>query len=167
MLFIKKKVSYRGHIDRRASNSNAPKDITDENIDDRIDKFTTVINSEKIYRIPLRYFYNLGKKNFPLKIDFKIKCNLEKEIKFFFEFDKKVANITAPEEKIIFTKALFIQYEQFKLNKSFIQYIEAIMISTKILIMGIQKALLQKAYEMVVGSQSFNIEFLGSHRQFD
>ena len=107
------------------------------------------------------------KNHFPLKIDFKIKCNLEKEIKIFFEFYKKVANITPPEEKIIFNKALFIQYEQFKLNKSLIQYIEVIMISTKILRMGIQKAPLQKAYGMVVGSQSFNVDFLGSHRQFD
>ena len=38
--------------------------------------------------------------------------------------------------KIIFTKALFIQYEQILLDKNFRQYIETIMVSRKILGMG-------------------------------
>ena len=64
-------------------------------------------------------------------------------------------------------KTPFIQYEQFLLNKNFIQYIETIIISTKILRMGIQKTPLQKTYEMYDGSQNFNVDFLGSNRQFD
>ena len=33
--------------------------------------------------------------------------------------------------------------------------------------MGIQKAPLQKIYDMQIGPQSFNINFLGANRQFD
>lgn len=47
LLFSKKKVSYSGNIDRRANNSNKPADRTDENLNDRIDKFEEVINGEK------------------------------------------------------------------------------------------------------------------------
>lgn len=34
-------------------------------------------------------FSDIGKINFPLKIDFKIKCHLETEIKQFFELKKR------------------------------------------------------------------------------
>ena len=40
------------------------------------------------------------------------------------------------------------------------------MIYSKILMMGIQKILVQKTYEMSVGMQSFNVDFLGVNRQF-
>ena len=72
-----------------------------------------------------------------MKIDFKIKCNQETEMKKLFELKKKVTNITSPDAKIIFTKALFIKHEQFLLNKNFKQYIQIIMISSKILRMKI------------------------------
>ena len=139
-------------------------DITDVNIEDRMDKF--VINTDKVYRIPLRYFCDIGKINFLVKTDLKIKCNLETEMKKLFELKKKVTNITSPDAKIIFTKAHFIQFEQFLLNKNFRQYIKAITISSKILEIGIQKPPLRKTYEMSIGSQSFSIDFLGSNRQF-
>lgn len=67
LLFSKKKVSYSGNIDRRANNSNKPADRTDENLNDRIDKFEEVINGEKNYRIPWRYFCDLGKKTIQSK----------------------------------------------------------------------------------------------------
>lgn len=50
-------------------------------------------------------------------MDFNIKCNLETEMKKLFESRKKVTNITASDVKVSFTKAPFIQYEQFKLDK--------------------------------------------------
>ena len=77
LLFSKKKASDNGNIDRRANNSNTLANITDAKLTDRIDKFADVINSEKVYRIPLRYFWNLGRINYSVKINFKIKCNLE------------------------------------------------------------------------------------------
>ena len=61
-----------------------------------------------------------------------MKCHLETDIKKLFESKKKVTAIGAPDAKIIFTKAPFIQYEQFLLDKTFRQYLETIIISKKI-----------------------------------
>ena len=41
------------------------------------------------------------------------------------------------------------------------------MVSRKVLRIGIQKTPLQKTYQMAIGAQSFNIDFLGANRQFD
>ena len=41
------------------------------------------------------------------------------------------------------------------------------MVSKKTLCMGVQKTPKQKRYEIRVGSDSINIDFLGSNRQFD
>ena len=70
-------------------------------------------------------------------------------------------------QKIIFTKAPYIQYEQILLDKNFRQYLETIMISKKIIRMGTQKTLLQETYEINVGQDSIDIDFLGANRQFD
>ena len=48
-------------------------------------------------------------------------------MKKLFESKRKVTAIGAPDAKIIFTKALFLQYEQFLLDKNFRQYLETIM----------------------------------------
>ena len=108
-------------------------------------------------------FCDIGKVNFPLKIDFKIKFHLETDMKKLFESKKKVTAIDAPEAKIIFTKAPFLQYEQFLPDKNFRQYLETIMVSKKILRMGVQKTPIQKTYEISTGSDSININFLGSN----
>ena len=78
-----------------------------------------------------------------------------------------IAAIPAADAQILFTWALFIQYEQILSEKKFRQHLETIMVSKKILRMGAQKTPLQKAYEISKGSDSLNIELLGSNRQFD
>ena len=96
----------------------------DLNIDDHIAKFKDIIKNEHVYRIPLRYFTDLGKINFPTKIDYRIKLHLEKEMKRLFESRKDLATGSAlptPDVKIIFTKAPYIQYEQILLDKNFRQ----------------------------------------------
>ena len=77
------------------------------------------------------------------------------------------AAIPAADAQIIFTKAPFIQYEQILLDKNFRQHLETIMVSKKILRMGAQKTPLQKTYEKSKDTDSLNVEFLGSNRQFD
>ena len=74
-----------------------------------------MLKTEYIYRIPLCYFTDLGKINFPTKINYGIKLYLETEMKKLFESKKvleSLAAIPTPDAKIIFTKAPFIQYEQ-------------------------------------------------------
>ena len=111
-----------------------------------------------------------AKASFPAKIDYRIKLCLETNMDKLFESRKGLAaNSTIPDvdAEIIFTRAPFIQYEQILLNKNFRQHLETIMVSKRILRMGAQKAPIQKTYEINTGSDSLNVEFLGSNRQFD
>ena len=128
------------------------------------------LKNEYVYRIPLRYFSDIGKINFPTKIDYRIKLFLETNMEKLFESRKSLAaNATIPEVdvQIIFTRAPFVQYEQILLDKNFRQHLETIMVSKKILRMGAQKSPVQKTYEIQKGSDSLNVEFLGANRQFD
>ena len=45
----------------------------DLNTDDRTELFHDQLGEEFVYRIPLRYFSDIGKINFPTKIDYRIK----------------------------------------------------------------------------------------------
>ena len=60
----------------------------DLNIDDRISKFKGMLKNEHVYEIPLRYFTDLSKINFPIKMDYQIKLHLETKMKKFFESRK-------------------------------------------------------------------------------
>ena len=66
---------------------------------------------------------------------------------------------TSPDARIIFTKALFIQYEQILLDKNFGQYLETLMVSKKILHMGAQKTPIEKTYEINIGQDSKALTF--------
>ena len=128
------------------------------------------MKNEHVYRIPLKYFKDLGKINFPLKIDFRIKCQLQTEMKRLFKSKKVLAAgsaVPSPDAKIIFTKATFIQYEQILQDKNFRQYLERIMVSKKILRIGAQKIPIEKTYEINTGTDTVNVDFLGANRQFD
>ena len=46
------------------------------------------MKNEHIFRMPLRYFTDLGKINFPCKTDYKLKCHLETEMKKLSESRK-------------------------------------------------------------------------------
>ena len=82
----------------------------------------------------MSYFTDLGKTNFPTKIDYRVELHLEKEIKKLFQSRKVLAlgsAIPTPDVKIIFTKAPYIQYKQILLDKNFRQYLETITVSKK------------------------------------
>ena len=128
------------------------------------------MKNEHVYRIPLKYFKDLGKINFSLKIDFSIKCQLQTDMKRLFESKKVLAAgsaVPSPDAKIIFTKATFIQYEQILQDKNFRQYLETIMVSKKILRIGAQKIPIEKTYEINTGRDTINVDILGANRQFD
>ena len=86
----------------------------DLNIDKRIKLFQNHLKNEYVYRIPLRYFSDVGKINFPTKIDYRIKLFLETNMEKLFESIKSLAaNATIPEvdAQIVFTRVPFIQYK--------------------------------------------------------
>ena len=107
----------------------------DLNIDQRIAKFKEQLKNKFLYRIPLRYFCDIGKINFPTKIGYRITHFLETNMNKLFESRKLLAVGTAipsVDAQTIFTKAPFIQLEQILLDKHFRQYLETIMVSKKI-----------------------------------
>ena len=143
----------------------------DLNIDNRIKPFQSQLKNEYVYRIPLYYLSDIGKINFPTKIDYRIKVFLETNMNKLFESRAVLAltttTIPTADAQIIFTRVPFIQYEQILLDKNFRQYLETIMVSKKSLRMGAQKTPIQKTYDVSKGQDSLNVEFLGSKRQFD
>ena len=68
--------------------------VKDLNIDDRTDLFQDQLADEFVYRIPLRYFLDIGKINFSTKIDYRIKLFLETDMTRLFESRKVLAAIT-------------------------------------------------------------------------
>ena len=98
-------------------------------IDDRIAKFSDQIKNKFTFRIPLRYLCDIGKINFPTKIDMKIRLALETDLKKLFETKKNVAAIGTRDAQIVLLKAPYLQYEQIVLTKNFRQYLESILCS--------------------------------------
>ena len=180
LLYSKQPVYYaQTAYDRRNFNDSVPTGTTaltaarkkthatDLNLEKRIS-----LNNEFVYRIlPPRCFSDIGKINFPTKIDYRIKLFLETSMNKLFEsrdvHASTVKTIPDADAEIIFTCAPFMQFEQILLDKNFRQHLETIMVSKKIIRMGAQKIPIQKTYEMKKGSDSLNIEFLGANRQFD
>ena len=163
-------------LDRRVHNgvgetqtAKKRKIATDLNIQERITKFHDMLSDEHVYRVPLKYFTDIGKINFSVKIDFRFKLNLETDMKKLFESRKVITGAATVDldTKIISTKAPFIQYEQLLLYKNFRQYLETKMVSKKILRMGTQKSPIQNTCEINVGVDSIEIDLLGSNRPFD
>ena len=64
-------------------------DKPNNNLDNRLDKFKDQLKIEYVYRIRLRYFWGIGKISFPVKINFKIRCHLETDVKRLFESKKR------------------------------------------------------------------------------
>ena len=75
--------------------------------------------------------------------------------------------IGAPDAQIVFVRVPYLQYEQILVTKNFRQYLDTIMLSSRVLRTGIQKNPYQKIYELQIGSQEFTIDVKGCDRQFD
>ena len=97
------------------------KNATDLNILKIITKFYDILIDEHIYRVPLKYFTDIGKIDFSVKIDFRFKLHLETEMKKLFESTIVITGAASVdrEAKTIFTRVPFIQYEQLLLDNSF------------------------------------------------
>ena len=97
-------------MDRRPNSDDTDNQRTDDNLDDRTGKFSDKIKNKFTYRIPLRYLCDLGKINFPMKIDMKIRLTLETDMNKLFETNKNVANIGTPDAQIVLMKAPYLPY---------------------------------------------------------
>ena len=97
LLYNKKLIIIPGNEDRRSHTNIDITMRTDDNLEDREDKFENQVDSKYIYRIPLKYLCDLGKINFPNKIDLKIHCTLWTNMMQLSDSKKKVAAIGRPE----------------------------------------------------------------------
>ena len=106
----------------------------------------------KTYRIPLRYLCCIGKMNHQIIIDFTVKYVYKTNMNKLFESNRQLNPIAVPKFKITFHDAPCIQYEEFRRNDNYQQYLKTIVALEKFLRIGIQQPWLQKSYEMLVGT---------------
>lgn len=99
LLYREKLVIIKGFDDRRIHNTDNKVSRTDDSLEDRQDKFDPQIDAKYVYRVPLKYFCDLGKINLLIKIDLKNCCTLEIERKILFESKKKLQPKVRPTQK--------------------------------------------------------------------
>ena len=95
LLYSNKKVnlptgeSRRKHYTTQAADADKR---TDDNLDDRLDKFSDQLQNEYYYMIPLRFLYDLGLVNQPVKFNTKWLITFEQDYQKLFEAKANQAN---------------------------------------------------------------------------
>ena len=174
LLYSKKKVKLPDGEDRRkkfiAANGDAD-ERTDDNLDQRIEKFQNQLKNVFVYRIPLKYICELGFVNQPVKFDTKWRIIFEGDMSRLFESKANLADantaIPAPDVKIILDSAPFLLYHQFNLEDTYRTYLEGALVSSRKLRGGIKLFPYQKSYEIVAGAQSKTFNFTNAFKQFE
>ena len=111
---------------RRLNDTNTDADRTDKNLGSRITDFHDQLGKNFFYRIPLKFFTDLGLVNFTHSSDTKFIFTLESNLNKLLEDNKKVTSIPRnPNAKIIFHDHPYIQYQQILLDDSFLAYLNA------------------------------------------
>ena len=129
LLYSKKAVKLANNVDRLPNNTDNSR--TDDNLDDRIDKFHDLLGKKKICQIPLTFLIDLGLANFPISFDTRYILTLEQDLNKLFESKKKVNPIPEPAAKIITFETPFISYPEIHLNKNFAVYFNSVLRSKK------------------------------------
>ena len=173
LLYSKKKVKLPDDEDRRKKHTAAGGDATertDDNIDDRIQKFRTQLQNTYYYRIPLKYICGIGYINTPIKFNTKWRLTFETNMSRLFESKTNLANDAdypdTADAKIILDSAPYLLFHQFSLEDTYRAYFEGAMISNQILRTGLKFSPYQKSYELVAGAQSKTFTFTNAFKQF-
>ena len=174
LLYSKKKVRISGNRDRRRKFVAAGGDVndrTDDNIDDRIEKFHDQLEDTHYYRIPLKYICELGFVNQPVKFNTKWRIIFESDMSRLFESKAQLATaataIPTPDAKIILDSAPYLFYHQFNLEDTYRTYLEGALVSSRKLRGGLKLFPYQKSYEIVTGGQSKTFTFTNAFKQFE
>ena len=165
LLYSKKKVKLPAGEDKRdthTANGEDANNRTDNNIDERIQKFQNQLKNTYWYRIPLKYIVDIGQVNTPIKFNTKWRITFETDHQKLFESktdqganDGLPANV---DTKIVLESTPYLLYYQFELEDTFRTYLELAMISNQVLRTGIFLTPHQKSYEMVVSSKTFTFQ---------
>ena len=174
LLFSKKKVKLPTGEDRRKKFIAAGGDAderTDDNLDERIEKFHDQLENTFYYRIPLKYICGLGFVNQPVKFNTKWRIIFESDMSRLFESKAQLAAadtaIPDPDAKIILDSAPYLLYHQFSLEDTYRSYLEGAMVSNQVLRIGLKLFPYQKSYEIVAGAQSKTFTFTNAFKQFE
>ena len=95
LMYSKKKLKLPDDEDQRGEHTAAGEDAdnrTDDNIDDRIEKFQDQIKNTKYYRILLKYLCNIGLVNQPIRFNTKWRLTFETNMQKLFE-SKRLASL--------------------------------------------------------------------------
>ena len=159
--------------DRRDNHTAANEDAdnrTDDNIDERIQKFRTQLQSTYYYRIPLKYICDIGYVNTPIKFNTKWRLTFETNMSRLFESKTNLAaGADYPDTvdaKIILDSAPCLLFHQFSLEDAYRAYFEGAMISNQVLRTSLKFSPYQKSYELVAGAQSKTFTFTNAFKQF-
>ena len=120
---------------------------TDDNLDDRLDKFSDQLQDEYYHLIPFRFLCDLGLVNQPVKFNTKWLITFEQDYQKLFEIKANQANNALPTTvyaKIILTATLHLLFEQFKLDDNNRAYLEGIVISKKFFKQGLKPLPIKK-----------------------
>ena len=115
---------------------------TDDNLDDRLDKFSDQLQDEYHYMIPLRFLSDLALVNQSVKFNTKWLITFKQDYQKHFEIKANHANDALPtsvDAKTILNATPYLFFEKFKLDDNYHTYLEGIMISNKVLKTGIKK----------------------------
>ena len=127
-------------------------------------KISKSVKNEYVYRILLKYLYDLGLVNQCYKFNTKYVFTLETDMQRFNQTADALPRTV--DSEIILTSAPYIMYEQFKLDKNFRTYLEGVLLSEHVLRTGIRATPYQRSLELVSGTVSPVVEFQGSNKQF-
>ena len=173
LLYSRKKVKLPAGEERRdehTANAENANNRTDDNIDERIQKFQNQLKTDYFYRIPLKYICNLGKVNQPIRFNTKWRIPFEQDMQRLFEANTNLGAAAGlpdtVDAKIILKSTPYLLYTQFKLDTNFRNYLETALVSESKLRTGIQKTPYQKSYELIAGAQSRTINFNNALKQF-
>ena len=173
LLYSRKKVKLPAGEERRdehTANAENADNRTDDNIDERIQKFQNQLKTDYFYRIPLKYICNLGKVNQPIRFNTKWRITFEQDMQRLFEAKTNLGAAAGlpdiVDAKIILKSTPYLLYTQFKLDTNFRNYLETALVSESKLRTGIQKTPYQKSYELIAGAQSRTINFNNALKQF-
>ena len=168
LLYDKEGVFLPADRDRTLNYTNTDGDRTDKNLGSRITGFHYQFGKNIFYRIPLKFFADLGLVNFTNNTDTKFIFGLENNLNKLFEDNKKATAIPRnPNAQIIFHDHPYIQYQQILLDDNFLAHQNATLRSKTILQMGIFNALYQQSFETNIGAQSRKVSFYDFPSQFE
>ena len=84
LLYDKQKVSLPADTDRRSHDSQVPASSSDKNLGSRITDFHGLLGQKKYFRVPLKFFTDLGLVNFAYNTDTRFMFTLESNLNKLF-----------------------------------------------------------------------------------